>query len=184
MARDWLATAVMKTASTHNGTPFVIAQRSRCAAWDGPGDDGSYRCTRQGRPEGGWLNDVNVAWLDADRTRPYDFPLTTLASTGRMDPDVPGGFVVQISGSTSLANPDWDDCTLPDTFVPDRAPYEDLPTGWDGPTSLEGQTWDFDAHEAEDYRVVFNTNQTRGWCGGTAEGGGRSGLDLLPPPGP
>jgi hypothetical protein len=107
----------------------------------------------------------------------FSYPVTTLASTGLIDPDVPGGIVTHIAGTPALANPEWDDCSLPHTFVPDVASVEDTPHDWGGEAPLDAQTWRFDGKD-EDFRVVLNTNRPRGWCGGDADGPGRSALDL------
>jgi len=177
LARDWLATAAMKTSTTREGIPIFPYQRNRCGAWAGPADDGTYRCTDVVEPEGDWINDVYTTWADAEtRVQAQSFPLTTLGSTGLMDDDVPGGVVVHLAGSTTLASPAWDACEMPHLFEPDATSHEDVPGDYGGPAALDGQTWRFDKPDA-DLRVVLNTNQARGWCGGTETGGSRSVLD-------
>ena len=181
LARDWLATMTMKVSTTIDGLPIVVAQRSRCAddAWSGPDEAGSYRCGTMDAPEGGWLNDGYVTWADTDKTRAGAYPVLTLGSTGLLDPDVPGGIVVHLASSTSLAAPEWDACELPHTFAPDLAPLVDRPMDYAGPAGLDGETWRFGAPGRDDFRVVLGTNRARGWCGGDADGGGRSALDFL-----
>lgn len=174
MARDWLAAVTLKTATTRDGVPILPYQRSRCESWVEEGDH--WRCEALGQPEDGWINDAYTTWADTDRSVAVSFPLATLASTGLPDEDVPGGLVTDIAGSPGLANPAWDDCALPHRFTPDTVRLPDLPGQGDG--ALVGQSWRFDRPDGPDYRVVLNTNQARGWCGGDAEGGGRSGLDL------
>lgn len=175
MGRDWLAVATMKTATLIDGVPIYVYQASRCAEW--VEEAGRQRCLRMGEPEGGWLNDGYGAWVDDARTRSLAYPLASLASTGRIDPDAPAGLVTHVAGSPALALPGFDDCTLPHRFEPDLAPFEDQPLGWGGAAALDGQTWRFDGKD-EDFRLVLHTNRPRGWCGGDASGPGRSGLDL------
>lgn len=177
MARDWLAALTMKTATTIDGVAIVPYQTNRCASWEGPASDGSWRCTSLSAPEGGWINDLYATWSDTDRSRAVSFPLTTLGSTGQIDDDVPGGVVTHIAGTATLASPDWDDCVLPHRFVPDVAAIEDGPLGA-GQPALDAQTWRFDREQGLDLRLALATNTARGWCGGSSAGGGRSALDL------
>lgn len=174
LARDWLAAVTLKTATTREGVPILPYQRSRCESWEDAGDH--ERCIALADPEAGWINDVYTTWADDARTVPIPFPVASLASTGLMDEEVPGGLVTHVAGSPALALPAWDDCALPHSFTPDEAEFSDLPGGSGG--ALVGHTWRFDRAGDPDFRLVLNTNQARGWCGGTAEGGGRSGLDL------
>lgn len=181
LARDWLATMTMKVSTTEDGLPIIVSQRSRCAddAWTGPDAEGAWRCGRMGAPEGGWLNDVYVPWADTGKTQTGGFPVVTLGSTGLLDADVPGGVVVHLASSTSLAAAGWDACELPHTFVPDLAPMEDVPLDYGGLAGLDAETWRFGAPDREDFRVVLGTNRARGWCGAGADGEGRSALDAL-----
>lgn len=179
MARDWLAVAAMKVSTTENGVPIVVAERSRCAAgaWSGPDALGRYRCSRMDAPEGDWLNDGYLPFADLEKTQTGSYPLLNLASTGLPDEDVPGGFVVHLAGSSTLALPDWEDCTLPHHFEPDLIPLEDHPLDYGGPAHQDGQSWNFDGADRPDFRVVLGTSRLRGWCGGDETGGGRSALD-------
>lgn len=177
-ARDWLAVATMKTATTIDGVPIYVYQRNRCARWEG-GPDGASRCADVTAPEGDWLNDLYVAWSNTEHTRVVQYPLTTLASTGMIDPDVPGGVVTHIAGTPGLATEGWDACTLPHTIEPDLASMEDHPLDWGGSAALDAWTWRFDRTDVPDIRMALATNRARGWCGGDAGGGGRSVLDEL-----
>lgn len=164
-ARDWLGTAAMKFSTTRDGIPISTSNFSRCVTWDGPFDDGTYRCTEQGPPIYGWQNDVQNTWWDSTFTQAYPFPIATLASTGLPDPEIPGGIVPLVAGSPALADPEWDNCAWPNTFVPDRAPMEDTPADYGGATSLLGDTWRYGKPDDDlDLRVLLNTNQARGFC--------------------
>lgn len=164
-ARDWLGIAAMKFSTTRDGIPISTANYSRCLAWSDPADDGSRWCTEQGPPVYGWQNDVQNTWWDSSFTQAYPFPIVTLGSTGLPDPDIPGGIVPLVAGTAALADPEWDDCAWPTTFVPDRAPMEDTPADFGGVADLAGDTWDFAKPDAPvDLRAVLSTNQARGFC--------------------
>lgn len=166
-ARDWLGAMALKTATTHSGIPITMTNHNRCAddAWEGPAEDGSYRCREMTAvPESGWLDDGVSAWYWEDQHQLITFPVATLASTGLPDPDIPGGIVPYVASSPTLANPDWDDCAWEHTFVPDRVPLNDIPGDWAGPSSLEGDSWRFGAHPDQDFRVVLSTNVARDYC--------------------
>jgi hypothetical protein len=163
-ARDWIASMAIKFSTTRDGVPITTANHNRCESWEGPDDNGAFRCTEMGLPVYGWTNDVQNTWVDSTFTQAYPFPIATLGSTGLADPDIPGGVVPLVAGSPDLADPDWDDCTWPTTFQPDLAPMEDTPADFGGPASLWGQTWRFGKDGALDLRVVLNTNQARDFC--------------------
>ncbi len=168
-ARDWLATMAVKFATTRDGVPINTYEHNRCLEWEGPAEDGAYRCLAMGEPVYGWHNDVQNTWVDSDFTVSYAFPIATIASTGLPDPKIPGGIVPLVAGSPALADPDWDDCAWPDTFQPDLAPMEDTPADYGGPASVWGQTYRFGKDPDLDIRVVLNTNQARDFCPEEAE---------------
>ena len=90
-------------------------------------------------------------------------PGATVGSTGLPDPEIPGNIVPLIAGTALLASPDFDDCRLNHTFIPDIALYPDNPPDWSGPGSLWGDTYRFGVH-ALDLRYVINTQTARNWC--------------------
>ncbi len=166
-ARDWLATYVLKFSTAINGIPIHIFDHNRCAegAWEGPFQDGSYRCTQLDAPEGEWLlDDVNNTWSDSTWTQAYAQPMATIASTGLPDMNVPTGAVPQVAGSAALSNPLWEGCTWPDQFVPDLAPMEDTPGIFGERASLWGHTWRFGKDPDMDLRAVLVTNRQREFC--------------------
>jgi hypothetical protein len=163
-ARDWLAVATLKPATTMDGVPIDTYNRNRCTQWDGPDESGAHWCREQGEPIHGWDNDAGSVWFDSSFTAIYQMPMATIGSTGLPDPLVPGGFVPLVAGSDLLANPDWDDCRWPHRFVPDWMPYEDTPGGFGGTASLWGHTYRFGKDPDLDLRVVLNTNVARHFC--------------------
>lgn len=172
-ARDWLATLTLKTATTIDGIYIHTYNHNRCAAWEGPLEDGAWRCTSNRPPDVAWRDDAYVGWStsiespDADAAsfhEIYAMPMATIASTGLPDPLVPGGQVTLIAGTANLADPDWEDCAWPHQFVPDVTPYEALPLSPGSEAWLWGDTWRFDKESELDLRVVLNTNDWRGFC--------------------
>jgi hypothetical protein len=162
-ARDWLAAATMKFSTTRDGVFIAMHNYNRFSAWETL-PDGRELCTQLEVPTPGWSNDAESVWSDSTFQQAYPFPVLTLGSTGLPDPAVPGGFVTHVAGSTALADPEWDDCTWPDTFEPDLAPIEDTPADFGGRSSTLGQTWRFGAHPELDLRMTLTTNQARGFC--------------------
>jgi hypothetical protein len=163
-ARDWLAAVVLKTATTRAGVPINSMNYTRCEEWAGPHEDGSWTCVRNGAPKLPWFADNHVVWYDAAQTRITLSAMMTLGSTGLPDELVPGGFVPHIAGTASLANPFWDDCSWPHTFVPDHIRTEDMPHDWGGPASMDAHTYKFGKDPEQDLRVVLATPQARGFC--------------------
>lgn len=109
-ARDWLGAVVTKMATTRDGVPINNMNDSRCEDWAGPHEDGSWTCTKNGRPELGWFVDNHTFWYNRSQTMVQVIPMMTLGSTGLPDDWMPGGFLPHIAGTAELANPDWDDC--------------------------------------------------------------------------
>jgi hypothetical protein len=165
-ARDWLAVDAVKTATTIDGILVTYINHNACAEddWVGPDDDGSSWCQAPAEPTIGWLNDGENLWANDDSTDAQPYPQITLGSTGLPDPAVPGGIVLHVVGSTTLANPDWEGCAWPDAFTPDLHQIADDPSVPQGTASLTAETWRFDAHPERDFRVVLATNQLRGFC--------------------
>lgn len=173
-ARDWLATLVLKTATTIDGILIQTYNHSRCLSWEGPDDEGRYLCTALGPHDPDWKEDVDIspwvyfdgagAWTQPGFTQLFYTPMATIASTGLPDDLVPGGAVPLIAGTANLADPDWEDCAWPHQFVPDVAVYEPElhdpgAKGW-----LWGDAYNFGKDPDLDLRVVLNTNQWRGFC--------------------
>ena len=165
---EWLATITLKTATTIDGIFIYTYNHNRCdeGAWEGPYDDGTWRCTSMHLPDLGFQNDVWNLWVTSEFLQAYPIPVTTLGGTGLPDPDIPGGVVPQIAGTPTLADADWDACSWPATFLPDKAPMEDTPGDWGGPASLLADTWRFDKPSDLDLRLLLSTVQPRGYCGG------------------
>lgn len=163
-ARDWLAGVATKMATTRDGVPINDMTRSRCEAWVGPHDDGSYTCVEKGGPKLGYFMDNHVFWYNRAHTMIDVRPMITLGSTGLPDELMPGGFAPHIAGSDTLANPDWDDCTWPHRLVPDHIRTEDVPLTWSGHASLDADTYYFGKDPDQDIRMVLATTQERGYC--------------------
>ena len=164
LARDWIATAALKMATTSDGVPISTYNYNRCTKWDGPDESGAFWCREQDIPIYGWHNDGGTVWVDIEFEAIFQAPMATIGSTGLPDPFVPGGFVPLIAGSDLLANPDWDDCRWPHRFVPDWMPLENTPGVFGGPASLWGNTYRFGKDPDLDLRVVLNTNVARHFC--------------------
>lgn len=167
MARDWMGVFVLKFSTEINGIPIHIFDHDRChdGAWEGPYDDGSYRCTQMDAPKGEWLlDDVDNTWTDSTWTSAYALPMATIASTGLPDPDVATGAVPFVAGSPAIANPDWESCTWPHQFTPDLAPMEDTPGVFGEQASLWAQTYRFGKDPDQDLRTVLVTNRLRNFC--------------------
>lgn len=169
-ARDWISAVTMKTATTRNGVPYALFNRNLCAedSWRGPDANGRYYCeqpfwdaTNPPPDERRWSYD----WAAINGFTPTAvvlYPHVTLASTGLMDPRIPGGHVSSLMGSELLGDPDWDNCTWADTFVADamlnfntRQP--------EGVHTFTSQTYKF-GKDRLDIRAVLATNQRRGYC--------------------
>jgi hypothetical protein len=165
-ARDWLGAIAMKTATTRNGIGIVMSNHSRCAAdgWEDLDGDGHYRCIRTEDPVAGWLADLPHFPWDADLATTYPMPVITLGSTGLPDPTIPGGIVPWIAGSPTLGDPEWDNCTWNNSFVPDSAPLPDTPLDYAGVGSTTSDAWRFGGHDDADIRIVLYTNITRDFC--------------------
>lgn len=167
MARDYIAALVLKTATTINGVVVQPFHKNRCAedGWTGPHADGSYDCARPGAwSTDGTYDDAVIAFYGSRSI--YAFPLLTLVSTGLPDPGVPGGLAPRILGSSTLADPDWEGCAWPETFVPDRVRmWDEQPADGGAPyASFDGQTWRF-GQDGEDGVVMgLLTNQRRDFC--------------------
>jgi hypothetical protein len=163
-ARDWLGAVTLKTATTITGVPVNFMNHSRCLDWAGPASDGAYTCTANGWPTPGLQEDTEVFWYTRSKRQIIALPLPTLAATGLADPLVPGGFVPFVAGSEDLANPDWDACTWPHSFVPDHLRAEDDPFDFDASHSLDAATYRFGKEAEADIRIVLTTARPRSFC--------------------
>lgn len=166
-ARDWNAVYALKFSTEINGVVIHAFDHNRCAegAWEGPFDDGTWRCNALEAPAGDWpLDDAENTWVDSTWTQAYALPLATTGSTGLPDPDVPSGAVIYMAGTEALANPRWDGCTWPHQFKPDLAPYEDTPGVFGARASLWGDTYKFGKDPDMDLRAVLLTNRIRRFC--------------------
>lgn len=163
-ARDWLASAVLKTATTLNGVFVVYNNHSECIEWVGPDEEGAYTCVAEGPMGNGWWDNTYSWWWDVRETQTVTVPMITLGSTGLPDPLVPGGFVVHLAGTDALADEDWDGSYWPNRLVPDHTVAEDVEDELDGPASLDADCYRFGKDPEQDIRVVLRTNQTRGFA--------------------
>lgn len=193
-AWEWWAIVSMKHATTREGILFSPALYNRCAdgAWAGPDALGRYKCTDTVENPGGapWphpdvpFNDDASFLFSENQEGPW-FPLgpATLASSGRPDPSIPGGYVTYVAGSDTIADPDWDACAWPDTFVPDLIQGTDLARdGFDGdPESLTLETYRFDKPENDhDIVAVVRVDEARGFCPAGEDGLGWRTFENLP----
>lgn len=167
-ARDYVAAFVMKLSSWRDGVPVAFVNHNRCSedAWEGPFADGTYACDEPGAWSAEWSDDAMIGWWNQPAGEIYTFPLVTLASTGLPDPSVPGGLLPEVLGSTTLADEEWEACTWPRTFVPDRVRlYDPAPgTAREGYASFDGQTYRLGRDPDVDVRAFLATSQTRGFC--------------------
>jgi hypothetical protein len=166
-ARDWIAGIVLKSASNRNRVPVVAFNHNRClpGAWVQLAD-GRWRCNEVGDwSTDGKLDDGMLVWWNEAEEQVLSFPWVTLASTGLADPNLPGGFLPHIFGSSTLADPDWEHCAWPDTFEPDLMPiFDTVPAlGREPYASFDGQTVRFDTFEPE-LRLALATSQRREFC--------------------
>lgn len=190
-AREWYATLTVKHSTTRDGISISPALKNKCPSdrWDGPDAAGRYRCRS---PDPTPLEPTSLLDLwDDGASFSYGghdvwWPLApvTLATNARPDADVPGGaFVTWVAGSDTEADPDWDACRYPHTFVPDlielsdvAAPGEDLERH-----ALTGETYRFDKPEnTDDILLVVRTNEARGYCPADASGVGWRTVENLP----
>ena len=161
-ARDFLAGFVMKWSTRHNGIQISYYNHNRCApnGWEPVAADGSSVCRELGPPDLAWQDDGDT--FD-EGGQPLSMPMATLGSSGLPDADVPGGYLLDIAGTPALANPDFDGCAYPHTWVPDRLRLPDVSGG---PSSaLDGHTFRFGRTDF-DFRLVVHTNTRRDFCPG------------------
>ena len=172
-ARDWLSVITLKSATQIDGILIRTMNHNRCLedAWEGPLEDGSYRCAEIGPGASDWMDDGRTSWtVNIEGPGDQDFgqftwdPMTTIGTTGLPDPLVPGGATVQLAGTPGLANEDWEGCSWPTTFIPDSTAQETRPGAWAADAPMWGDTWRFGAHPDLDLRVILATNQTRDFC--------------------
>ncbi len=168
-AREYIAAIALKTATTREGVLINLVTHNRCPedGWEGPHADGSYSCEQPGPwSTNGDADDGMIVFWGNGGVDFYAFPLVTLIATGLPDPSVPGGLLTHLLGSSTLADPEWEDCAWPQTFVPDRLRmFDEQPTTSDQPyASFDGQTWRFGKDPDLDIRVALATNQARGYC--------------------
>jgi hypothetical protein len=166
-ARTWLAGLALKTASHRNQIPVIPFDHNRCLeeAW-AERDDGTFRCAEVGPwSTDGARDDGMLVWWDEAEGQVLSFPWVTLASSGLPDPSLPGGFLTHVLGSTTLADPDWEGCSWPETFEPDVMPLHDSAPafGRDPYASMDGQTIRFDRAPG-DLRLGLSTLQRREFC--------------------
>lgn len=78
----------------------------------------------------------------------FEMPMTTLASTGLPDRTVPGGWLVDVKGSSTLAIPDRDGCAWPQQFEPDLTAYDEVPNRFGGTARWSARPTDSAASRA------------------------------------
>lgn len=162
--RRLVAAMMVKTASAHDGVVVHPFYENRCLRWTEL-DDGTSRCDDVGPWTGSGFDDGFVSWWNQATGSTYVFPYTTLASTGLPDPAMPGGILTRVLGSTTLADPGWEGCAWPETFVPDRIPLLDTePAGGVKQATFDGQTFRFGRPDAPDVVLAIATSQRRDYC--------------------
>lgn len=171
-AREWISAITLKTATLIRGVFIVTFNQNLCAEedWKGPDEEGRYFCKNPGYDlenpapaEDQWSYDWGSYAYPDDPNKILTFPWVTLASTGHTDPKIPGGHVVEVLGSPTLADPEWDNCSYGSTFTPDEM------GNWDsaqnsGLYTYSSQTYRFGKNPQQDIRVVLGANWRRGFC--------------------
>jgi hypothetical protein len=169
-AREWIAAMALKTTTNISGVPVVIYNRNLCTEdqWRGPDSIGRYYCqpaffdethnppdhTRWEYDWGSYLFTIEPPFLEF-------IPGITLAGTGRMDSSIPGGHIPEVQGSPLLADPEWESCAWPKTFIPDEMANRDTLVHVNTFTS---QTYRFGKDPKNDLRVVLGTSWRRAFC--------------------
>ncbi len=170
-ARDWLAAMSLKTATNIDGVPIYTYNRNLCTAADWTVPDASGRAFCKVPPYADefqppddelWRYDWGAYLMYRDPVTVEVTPLLTLAATGLPDPSVPGGHAMHILGSTTLTDPEWENCRWPETFVPDEMANYDTPEFF-GHTFVS-QTYRFGRDPAVPVRMVLATNWKRAYC--------------------
>jgi hypothetical protein len=171
LARDYIAGIALKWSTRHNGLIISYYNHNRCApdGWGPAAADGSRRRDTLLPPVLGWQDDADTYSADESGNEPLFLPMATLGSSGLPDPDAPGGLFVDVAGTPALANPDYDGCSYPRTWIPDRVrvPDADDPPD-DNRRSLDAHTYRF-GREDFDFRIVFHTNTRRDFCPGDGD---------------
>jgi len=173
-AREFVGGAALKTSTTIAGVQIFPFAANRCAedAWEAVSETRS-RCTRleldnpDAYEPGAVLTDAaSFAVGSGSRDAVLTLPMTTLASTGLPDRTLPGGWIVDVKGSTTLANPDWDGCAWPQQFEPDLTVYDRRPGELGEVSPLIGQTYRFGREPAgrDEVRIALNTTTRREFC--------------------
>ncbi len=169
-ARDYIAAYALKTATTIDGVVVWPFDNNRCDEDDWEAlDDGRSWCEAPGAWSSlasGWSDDAFIGWWDSAGTEWYAMPLVTLVSTGTPDPSIPGGLAPHVLSSSTLADPQWEDCSWPDTFEPDLVRmFDSTPgAGTSGYATFDGQTWRFGRSDGPDVRIALATNERRSFC--------------------
>lgn len=169
-ALDWISALVLKTATSINGVPITTYNHNLCTSWSAPAADGHSTCqipifTDSNQPPNDdvWRNDWAAYAYSTRPLRVELMPLVTLAATGRADGSVAGGHVPLVMGSTTLADPEWENCRWPQTFVPDEmANYETL--DFPGEYMFNTQTWRFGRDPTTPVRLALATSWRRAFC--------------------
>ncbi len=169
-ALDWLGAVAMKTSTNINGVPIYTYNHNLCTTWSAPAADGHSTCqipiftdTFQPADDDRWKNDWAAYMAQRSPLRVVTAPVLTLAATGRIDPSVPGGHIPHVMGSTTLADPEWENCRWPTTFVPDEmANYETV--DFPGQYTFTSQTWRLGRTAPAQARVMLATNWRRNFC--------------------
>jgi len=164
--RDWRAALWLKTSSNVPNVPIVAYNANRCRDWQSL-PDGRSLCADNGpNLEVGWYDDVSLAWWDDAFEQALYFPWTTLASSGNLDPDSPGGLLPHIMGSSTLAHNSWEGCGYPQQFEPDLAKIwgpED-PNTPGRYTAFDGETYRFRDDDPNEVTMALATSTLRYFC--------------------
>lgn len=171
LARDWIGGVALKTATRIDGVPVSVFNRNLCEPhqWQGPDAEGRFFCKpgffdEQHQPPDvlRWAYDWGAFYMSISPEIVEILPLVTLAATGHMDPAIPGGHVPHVLGSPVLADPDWEACAWPETFVPDE--MANIDSSAQGLYNFTSQTYRFGKDATRDIRVALATNWRREFC--------------------
>ncbi len=173
LAPEWIGAIALKTTTRIDGVPISVFNRNLCREdqWRGPDAEGRSYCrpgffTDEVQPPDvmRWAYDWSSFFVSLQPEVVEIFPWVTLAATGGMDPKIPGGHVPHVLGSPVLADPQWEACAWPETFLPDEMANVD--TSFPGLYTFTSQTVRFGQAKPNrpELRVALATSWRRDFC--------------------